>query len=58
MYGRELDAYLLRTWKHSSGAELRPSITLIDTGYAADCCYDFILPRQTAARPRFLPAKG
>jgi phage terminase large subunit GpA-like protein len=53
----ELDAYLLRTWQHSSGAMLRPAITLIDTGYAADSCYDFILPRQTAAR-RVYACKG
>jgi phage terminase large subunit GpA-like protein len=46
----ELDAYILRGWKHASGAVLRPSITLIDTGYAADACYNFIMPRQSAAR--------
>lgn len=46
----ELDAYILRAWKHRSGALLRPAITLIDTGYAADACYNFIMPRQTAAR--------
>ena len=53
----ELDAYILRAWKHRSGAMLRPSITLIDTGYAADACYNFILPRQTAAR-RVYACKG
>jgi phage terminase large subunit GpA-like protein len=53
----ELDAYLLKTWKHAKGAELRPAITLIDTGYAADSCYDFILPRQSAAR-RVYACKG
>jgi phage terminase large subunit GpA-like protein len=53
----ELDAFLLRTWTHKSGALLRPSITLIDTGYAADACYDFILPRQSAAR-RVYACKG
>lgn len=53
----ELDDYLLRTWKHENGAELRPSITLIDTGYASDACYNFILPRQTAAR-RVFAIKG
>lgn len=36
---------------------LKPSITLIDTGYAADSCYDFILPRQGAAR-RVFASKG
>jgi phage terminase large subunit GpA-like protein len=53
----ELDAFLLKTWKHKSGALLRPTITLVDTGYAADSCYDFILPRQSAAR-RVYACKG
>lgn len=53
----ELDALLLRGWKHEGGAILRPSITLIDTGYAADACYAYILPRQTAAR-RVYACKG
>ncbi len=53
----ELDAYILRAWKHRSGALLRPSITLIDTGYAADACYNFILPRQNASR-RVYACKG
>ncbi len=53
----ELDEYLLRTWRHEDGADLRSSITLIDTGYAVDACYNFILPRQTSAR-RVFACKG
>lgn len=53
----ELDAFLLKTWRHKSGAMLKPSITLIDTGYAADTCYDFILPRQGPSR-RVFASKG
>ncbi len=54
---QELDEFLLKTWKHESGAELIPSITFIDTGYAADSCYDFIQPRQHSAR-RVFASKG
>ncbi len=53
----ELDQYTMRTWRHADGLDMRVAITLIDTGYAADACYDFILPRQTAAR-RIFACKG
>ncbi len=53
----QLDDFLLRTWKHEDGAVLKSSLTLIDTGYAADACYNFILPRQTASR-RVFACKG
>ena len=53
----ELDAFLLKTWKHEGGADVRLALTLIDTGYATDACYDFIMPRQTSAR-RVYACKG
>lgn len=53
----ELDTYLLKEWKHESGAMLKPAITLIDSGYAADSVYNFVLPRQSAAR-RVYASKG
>src|SRR5206468_9384672 len=32
----DLDDFLLTTWKHESGAEMRPAITLVDSGAYAD----------------------
>lgn len=46
----DLDDYLLQSWKHESGTDLRPSITLVDSGAYADSVYQFVVPRQTARR--------
>jgi phage terminase large subunit GpA-like protein len=46
----DLDEYLLRTWKHASGAILRPVITLVDSGAYPDSVYQFVIPRQNPRR--------
>lgn len=53
----EADAFILRPWKHVSGAELRPAIVFVDSGDQADAVYDFVEPRQHAAR-RVFAIKG
>lgn len=53
----DLDDWLLRKRRHESGADLAIDLTLIDTGYATDACYNFILPRQNAVR-RVFACKG
>jgi phage terminase large subunit GpA-like protein len=46
----DLDDYLLRTWKHERGADLRPMITLVDSGAYADAVHAFVMPRQSNRR--------
>ena len=53
----EADAFMLRDWKHASGAAMRPAIVFVDSGNQADAVYDFVEPRQTAAR-RVFAIKG
>jgi phage terminase large subunit GpA-like protein len=53
----DLDDYLLRTWKHASGAMLKPAITLVDAGAYADAVYNFVTPRQHSRR-RVYAARG
>lgn len=53
----ELDAWLLRPWKHASGEELTPAITLVDSGYHSDSVYKYVTPRQLNRR-RVFACKG
>ena len=53
----DLDDYLLKSWKHASGAELRPAITLVDAGAYPDSVYNFVMPRQHSRR-RVYASKG
>lgn len=53
----EVDAFLLRQWRHQRGALLRPAVTLVDSGSQTDAVYDFVLPRQNASR-RVFAVKG
>jgi phage terminase large subunit GpA-like protein len=46
----DLDDYLLKTWKHEAGAEMRPAITLVDSGAYAGSVYQFVVPRQNSRR--------
>jgi phage terminase large subunit GpA-like protein len=46
----DLDDYLLQSWPHVSGANLRPAITLVDAGAYADSVYHFVIPRQNSHR--------
>lgn len=53
----EADEFMLRAWKHASGAELRPAIVFVDSGNQADAVYDYVEPRQHAPR-RVYAIKG
>lgn len=53
----DLEKFLLREWRHESGALLRPQITLVDSGDQTNAVYDFVLPRQIAHR-RVFACKG
>lgn len=53
----DLDDYLLKSWTHASGAQLHPSITLVDSGAYSDAVYQFVTPRQNARR-RVYASKG
>jgi phage terminase large subunit GpA-like protein len=56
---RELDEFLIQPYQHESGAQLLPSITLIDSGDGghADSVYDYVMPRQHTRR-RVFACKG
>lgn len=54
---QELDAWLLRPWKHPAGVELTPAVTFIDMGYNSDAVYKFVAPRQNIQR-RVYACKG
>lgn len=53
----ELEKFFLREWRHESGALLRPAICLVDSGDQTDAVYEYVLPRQIAAR-RVYACKG
>lgn len=53
----DLEDHLLREWEHKSGAKLRSSITLVDSGAYSDAVYDFVMPRQHNRR-RVFACKG
>lgn len=55
----ELDQALLAPYTHECGAEMLPSIVLIDSGDGGhtDSVYDFVLPRQFTRR-RIFACKG
>ena len=53
----EVDRFFLREWPHESGALLRPEICLVDSGDQTAAVYEFVLPRQIAAR-RVYACKG
>jgi phage terminase large subunit GpA-like protein len=55
----EVDEWLLRSYRHESGADLIPSCVLIDSGDGGntDSIYDFVLPRQFTRR-RVYAIKG
>lgn len=55
----QVDAQLLREWKHELGGAMLPSICLIDSGDGGnvDAVYDFVLHRQFTAR-RIFASKG
>jgi phage terminase large subunit GpA-like protein len=46
----QLDQFLLGTWKHPSGLDFQPAVTLIDSGAHSDSVYDFVMPRQHGRR--------
>jgi phage terminase large subunit GpA-like protein len=53
----DFDDFLLKQWRHESGAMMRVAITLVDSGELADEVYDFVVPRQHSAR-RVYACKG
>lgn len=53
----ELDAFLLRAWRHPRGAELRPLVSLVDSGTFSESVYRYVLPLQGTAR-RVYACKG
>jgi phage terminase large subunit GpA-like protein len=55
----QVDALLLKEWRHESGSLLVPSITLVDSGSGGhvDAVYDFVLARQFTTR-RVFACKG
>jgi phage terminase large subunit GpA-like protein len=46
----QLDEFLLKPWKHPSGFDFTPAITLVDSGHHADSVYDFVAPLQAIRR--------
>ncbi|WP_263418681.1 phage terminase large subunit family protein [Terriglobus albidus] len=53
----DLDAFRLRSWKHASGAELRPVVTFVDSGAYSDAVAAYVMPRQDN-RNRVYACKG
>lgn len=42
----ELDEYRVKTWRHASGALLKPATTVIDSGAYTEAVAAFVIPRQ------------
>lgn len=51
----DLDAYLKRTWRHASGADVPIVCSAIDSGHRAKVVYKFCRPREFR---RIYPVKG